>query len=1200
MKVRKLLCLVVVMLLAVFTWSQAQDNSVYVEVYHDVNDNGVVDGGESKSGMEGFDIQLTDGTTTWNGTTDSNGRVRFQGLTPNTTYTATLQSRLGWKITITSGQAPSLPWTIQLAAFELPRVTLFKDVSKWECNNLSNPKPSTKFGHQVKLSYKNNLYDVYFTYTTSDGTATAATGDYDSETDETGKIKADKDKGNANVTVYNDEYWEIDETYTVTLTAAWIDDGSDTDIPIDDDTAVGTIKNDDEIPDIHITPKEQYEDFAGNLRHVVTLYYAGTSDPGYQDYDVYFQFETSLYPVACQTANWNDNDFVPEDPSGLVKIAGHQTRVAQGKDDLYQGHAVVDMIADSKFELDELLHVELIDAYIASPTGNVAITIRNDGPVVGTILNDDNPPTACVKNAKNVEGDYGDQNELKFNVSLSNKSAFPTLVWFNVSDLTATFLVDYLKIFPVLVIPPEKNKGKFIVHINGDNNPEEDEQMLTQINAVCTMIPPFCGSQLGKFFDPSEALEVEIDEEGSQFEEKIIRNIFQNWICESGETNERCAEAVGTIIDDDGDYCCDFDSDRNVGLPPVVVNFQSRIKLQQPRKWILDFNVGSGGTTPCYAYYTQWMGAEGKPWEITLNGCDFENFIQVYAPGGLADLQVVDGSPTLKTYGWDNAIDGDIYGSDGMTVAQGEEAGVKPWAVFEFVDQSTRKVNKIRFMNDAAVCTYEFFSWKGYAPPGANPPIGPIGKAINNETRAKCAKGYADHFKVFVSTDMAKWTEILDSGDIGDTFTPCDLTDWYEWDVPATNAKYIKLELCTPPVDWAPWTIFSEFEVWFDTQLADAANSSMTVEGEDLAADGLDAATITLQVKDANGDPMEGLTDLDIKWFSKQVDADKRDENNCEGVEFSGLTETDPGVYEVLMTSTKKGWKTIFASINGVLVQKTKAVGFGLTVEENEDPIVNPTDCVDPAELVFVKGSETYQKPHEDLSWGNLVDGDPNTSVVARNEGDVRGPAWAIFQFCDGEAWTFEWVVFQTNNTGAPERDEVKMFEVWVSTTSSDMADFRLVKQFTRKGDGTEEWYGIGEVQAKYVMIKFIKPILRKFGSWRRAVEWRLESSSKDGPWKSDGTMDLVELPTNFRLEQNYPNPFNPVTTISFSLPAEGDVTLKVFDVQGKEVAELVNGHRDAGSYNVQWDASNVPSGIYFYRITAGEFSDTKRMTLMK
>jgi hypothetical protein len=88
--------------------------------------------------------------------------------------------------------------------------------------------------------------------------------------------------------------------------------------------------------------------------------------------------------------------------------------------------------------------------------------------------------------------------------------------------------------------------------------------------------------------------------------------------------------------------------------------------------------------------------------------------------------------------------------------------------------------------------------------------------------------------------------------------------------------------------------------------------------------------------------------------------------------------------------------------------------------------------------------------------------------------------------------------------------------------------------------------------------------------------------------------------PTLYFLSQNYPNPFNPVTTVNYQIPELSFVTLKVYDVLGNEVAALVNEEKPIGNYVVEFSANNLPTGIYFYRLQAGSFVETKKMVLMK
>ncbi len=103
-----------------------------------------------------------------------------------------------------------------------------------------------------------------------------------------------------------------------------------------------------------------------------------------------------------------------------------------------------------------------------------------------------------------------------------------------------------------------------------------------------------------------------------------------------------------------------------------------------------------------------------------------------------------------------------------------------------------------------------------------------------------------------------------------------------------------------------------------------------------------------------------------------------------------------------------------------------------------------------------------------------------------------------------------------------------------------------------------------------------------------------------DGLLTSISNTSSAIIPEVFSLSQNYPNPFNPSTKINFSIPQQSQVTLKIYDVLGKEVMTLVNDVKSAGNYEVEFNASNLASGAYFYKIQAGQFTDIKRMMLIK
>jgi len=112
---------------------------------------------------------------------------------------------------------------------------------------------------------------------------------------------------------------------------------------------------------------------------------------------------------------------------------------------------------------------------------------------------------------------------------------------------------------------------------------------------------------------------------------------------------------------------------------------------------------------------------------------------------------------------------------------------------------------------------------------------------------------------------------------------------------------------------------------------------------------------------------------------------------------------------------------------------------------------------------------------------------------------------------------------------------------------------------------------------------------------------YRLKQIDFDGTFEYSNVIEVeIAVPLQFSLEQNYPNPFNPSTSIQYAIASKQFVTLKVYDVLGKEIATLVNEEKPAGNYEVKFDASKLASGIYYYQLRAGEFVETKKMTLLK
>jgi len=116
---------------------------------------------------------------------------------------------------------------------------------------------------------------------------------------------------------------------------------------------------------------------------------------------------------------------------------------------------------------------------------------------------------------------------------------------------------------------------------------------------------------------------------------------------------------------------------------------------------------------------------------------------------------------------------------------------------------------------------------------------------------------------------------------------------------------------------------------------------------------------------------------------------------------------------------------------------------------------------------------------------------------------------------------------------------------------------------------------------------------------------YRIEKSSQSTYWiwiREATSTDLSNENTikNYELYQNYPNPFNPLTTIKYSLPKSDFVTIKIYNLAGQEIETLINRHQTSGEHQAKWIAEGFPSGIYFYRLQAGECSETKKLILQK
>lgn len=443
--------------------------------------------------------------------------------------------------------------------------------------------------------------------------------------------------------------------------------------------------------------------------------------------------------------------------------------------------------------------------------------------------------------------------------------------------------------------------------------------------------------------------------------------------------------------------------------------------------------------------------------------------------------------------------------------------------------------------------------------------------------------GYKDRwissFRVATSVDGNSWPLRLEvkNHHWESNNTGCSWAEFYLPNGPV-QAKYVKLLVDKPSNGWRQ---IAEFEVWEVLQVPNPVNCSIEATGPHMA-DGNDAAIITLTLKDSNGDPVTGYDERDIVFDLW---------NGCKSSNsFGEIAEIEPGVYQTTLTSTKEGVKKVVAAAHGAVIGFNPYHGWRCPIEF----IGGQYEYT----MAFIQGS----KSHPQESWENAVDGDlDGWDGTATVKGD---PCYAIFGFNGGGTFPVNKFFIVTDN-GTDDDDpklsgrRARKVCVEVSTSGTDNADFTKVLEKRIKKPMGQTFFLETPVQARYVKLTILKPN-KSANQWRQIVEFEVHVDVDNGGYLAKKSFDVLSLPDKFAINQNYPNPFNPTTKIDFSLPMDAHVTVTIYNTIGQQVATLVDEHRMAGYHTAQWNATDVPSGLYFYRIEAGTFSKSARMLLMK
>ncbi len=170
----------------------------------------------------------------------------------------------------------------------------------------------------------------------------------------------------------------------------------------------------------------------------------------------------------------------------------------------------------------------------------------------------------------------------------------------------------------------------------------------------------------------------------------------------------------------------------------------------------------------------------------------------------------------------------------------------------------------------------------------------------------------------------------------------------------------------------------------------------------------------------------------------------------------------------------------------------------------------------------------------------------------------------------------------------------------WTTATETNNRGFEIERQINNKPSGGK-WEKIGFVggfgtTSETKTYTFVDNKVNK-GKY----DYRLKQIDFDGTYKYLNEIEvIVNSPAEFALAQNYPNPFNPTTTINYSIQENGFVRLSIYNSLGEKVEELVNGNQDAGNHSVTFNAKNLSSGIYYYRLEANDKAQVNKMMILK
>jgi len=238
----------------------------------------------------------------------------------------------------------------------------------------------------------------------------------------------------------------------------------------------------------------------------------------------------------------------------------------------------------------------------------------------------------------------------------------------------------------------------------------------------------------------------------------------------------------------------------------------------------------------------------------------------------------------------------------------------------------------------------------------------------------------------------------------------------------------------------------------------------------------------------------------------------------------------------------------------------------------------------------------------EDISLTGYTSEQVKIQFQLRTDGSITRDGWYV----DDIAILYFGIVPVELSTFTAAADNYKVELNWTTSSELNNRGFEVQKLQNNKITRLQDWKTIGFIEGNGTTTetRSYSFIDDKVSSGK--YSYRLKQIDFDGTYTySNEVLVDVHGVTEFSLEQNYPNPFNPTTVIKYSIPNVGtglalSVKLKIYNILGVEVATLVNENKSAGNHEVEFNAEGLSSGIYFYTLTAGSFTQTRKMMLIR